>query len=201
MSVPDRSLPLLADTAPLLTTDRFEIWRPRASDRAALFDLVSPEETRRFLGGQPTTERDEAMRLWRSAGSWALYGYGLFVCREHGRGEVVGTGGVFRSWRCFAPEKDGLGLDDVPEAGWIIDQRWWGQRVASETMRAILAWFDETHGRQRIACMIEEGHHASLRLAHALGFEAYAVHQPDDGARPLVLLERLEAGNPQEPAP
>ena len=201
MSAPAQSTPLLADTAPLLTTDRFELWRPRASDRAALFDLVVPEETRRFLGNRPTTEMDEALRLWRSAGSWALYGYGLFVCREHGRVEVVGTGGVFRSWRGFAPDQGGLGLDDVPEAGWIIDQRWWGKRVASETMQAALAWFDSTHRVQRIACMIEEGHHASLRLADALGFEAYAVHQGEDGERPLVLLERLNGGKPEVALP
>ena len=43
--------------------------------------------------------------------------------------------------------------------------------------------------RQRIACMIEEGHAASDGLAGKLGFVRYGTHQPDGGAE-LVLYER-----------
>ena len=174
--------------APVLVTERLELWHPAAADLPALHDMVAPEAVRRFLGNRPTTRAEEAARLLRNAGSWALYGYGTFVMRVRGSDALIGICGVFRSWRGF-----GKGLDDVPEAGWILGEPAWGKGYAGEAMRAVLAWFDATHGRQRIACMIEEGHHASLRLADALGFETYAVHQGDDGARPLVLLERLGA--------
>ena len=56
-------------------------------------------------------------------------------------------------------------------------------------MRAVLPWFDEVHGAQRVACMIEEGHAVSERLALQLGFAEYARHQPP-GDKPLVFYER-----------
>lgn len=180
----------LDHAAPVLVTERLELWHPAAGDLEAIHAVVAPEPVRRFLGGRPTTVSDEAARLLRNAGSWALYGYGTFVVRLREGGEVIGICGVFRSWRGF-----GKGLDDVPEAGWILGEAAWGKGLAGEAMRAVLDWFDRTHGKQRIACMIEEGHHASLKLAHSLGFEAYAVHEGEDGARPLVLLERARGNH------
>lgn len=178
--------PYLADTAPLLRTERLELWRPRAGDLGGIYDAVSPEPVRRFLGGQPTTLPDEAGRLLRNGGSWAFYGYGIFVCREHGETAPVGICGVFHSWRGF-----GQGMDDVPEAGWIFAQSHWGGGFAREAMTAALGWFDAAHGRRRIACMIEDGHDASLKLADRLGFVRYGLHeQPGENARPLILLER-----------
>jgi RimJ/RimL family protein N-acetyltransferase len=91
---------------------------------------------------------------------------------------------VFHSWRGF-----GQGMDDVPEAGWIIHRDHWGQGLAREAMRAILAWFDKAHGPRRIAAMIEESNTASQKVAAALGFLAYA-RQTFEGS-PLVLYERL----------
>jgi RimJ/RimL family protein N-acetyltransferase len=91
---------------------------------------------------------------------------------------------VFHSWRGF-----GQGLDDMPEAGWIVRQDHCGKGIAREAMEAILAWFDAAHGQRRIAAMIDEANTASQRLAHRLGFLAYAK-QVFEGA-PLVLYERL----------
>jgi len=170
----------------MLTTQRLELWRPRASDRADLLAMMAPDAVRQFLGPAEASESDVFARLLRNAGSWALYGYGTFMVREKGRdGTIVGNCGVFRSFRGF-----GRGLDDVPEAGWIIAQTAWGKGYALEAMHAALAWFDREHGPQRVACMIEEGHGASMTVAAKLGFVEYARHQPEDG-RPLVLYQRL----------
>jgi RimJ/RimL family protein N-acetyltransferase len=172
-------------SAPVLTTERLELWRPQIPDRAGLLALIAPEAVRKFLGPAEASETDVFARQLRNAGSWALYGYGVFTLRERGRDEVVGTCGVFRSFRGF-----GQGLDDVPEAGWIIAEPSWGKGYAVEAMTAALAWFDREHGTRRVACMIEEGHGASMAIAARLGFREYARHQPDD-ARALVLYERL----------
>jgi len=170
----------------MLTTQRLELSRPRASDRADLLAMMTPDAVREFLGPAEASESDVFARLLRNAGSWALYGYGTFMVREKGRdGTIVGNCGVFRSFRGF-----GRGLDDVPEAGWIIAQTAWGKGYALEAMHAALAWFDREHGPQRVACMIEEGHGASMTVAAKLGFVEYARHQPEDG-RPLVLYQRL----------
>jgi len=120
--------------APVLRTERLDLWHPSASDLPAIHAVVAPEAVRRFLGNRPTNEAEEAARLLRNAGSWALYGYGTFVLRPRDRREVIGIAGVFRSWRGF-----GDGLDDMPEAGWILGEPSWGKCLAGEAMRAALA--------------------------------------------------------------
>lgn len=175
-------------TGPVLTTERFELWQPAPGDLTDLFELTRDEGTRRFLGGFVPSEMDAFNRLHRNAGGWAFYRYGIFMVRPKGDTRIVATCGVFRSHRGFGAE---FSLDDVAEAGWIVHKDWAGQGVASEVMTAALAWFDRVHGRQRIACMIEDGNHASFAIARKLGFEEYARHTPEGEARAMVLLERV----------
>ena len=167
-----------------LTTERLELWQPQPADHAGLNAINTDPRTLPFLGTWSPGPADTFARLCRNAGSWALYGYGICMVRRRGEAQIIGTCGVFRSWRGFAE-----GLDDVPEAGWIIHPDHWGQGYAGEAMRAVLAWFDATHGRQRVACMIEDGHAVSQRLALQLGFAEYAQHQEPDG-KALALYER-----------
>ncbi|MCA1661683.1 MAG: GNAT family N-acetyltransferase [Novosphingobium sp.] len=167
------------------TTERLELWRPQIADRAGLLALMAPGAVRKFLGPAEASETDVFARQLRNAGSWALYGYGVFTLRERGGDEIVGTCGVFRSFRGF-----GRGMDDVPEAGWIIAEPSWGKGYAREAMTAALAWFDREHEPQRVACMIEESHAASMTIAAKLGFVEYARHEPE-GERALVLYQRM----------
>lgn len=171
---------------PVLRTERLELHRPHAGDLEGLFNLTAKPETRRHLGPSEPSMADSFARLLRNAGSWSLHGYGTFTLRLHRQQPILGTCGVFRSFRGF-----GKGLDDVAEAGWIIDADHWGQGYAREAMEGALTWFDNEHGRQRVACMIEEGHTPSHNLALSLGFAPYGRHDPDDGAAPLILYERL----------
>ena len=173
-------------TTPLLKTGRLELWQPQLGDLPDLFELTRSDEARRYLGSFVPSQMDSFARLYRNAGSWALHGYGIFMVRLKGQPQIVGTCGVFRSHRGFGAE---LGLDDVAEAGWIIHPDHWGQGIAREAMEAALAWFDETHGNQRIACMIEAGHAASEALAAKLGFVEYVRHEPE-GEAELVLYQR-----------
>jgi RimJ/RimL family protein N-acetyltransferase len=175
------------NAGPVLVTQRLELWRPAASDLADLCDLTEARETRRFLGGFEPSESDSFTRLLRNAGSWALHGYGSFMVRFRDEQRIVANCGVFHSYRGFGADK---GLDNVPEAGWIVHQDLWGQGIAREAMEAALGWFESAHGKQRVACMIEQDHAASDKLARTLGFVAYGQHEAEDGAT-LVLYERL----------
>ncbi|MGF7153999.1 GNAT family N-acetyltransferase [Novosphingobium gossypii] len=171
-------------TGPVLTTERFTLSRPAAADLTHLCALIDDEETRRYLGPASAEKQPQFDRLMRNAGSWALYGYGMFMVRPHGEDGIVASCGVFHSWRGFGPES---GMDDVPEAGWIVRRDWWGQGVAGEVMQAALAWFDREHGPRRIACMIEEGNTASERLAARLGFVRYGSHMAEDVSPPVRI--------------
>jgi RimJ/RimL family protein N-acetyltransferase len=169
---------------PLLRSDRLELWRPRATDLADLVELVAVEETRRFLGPSPPTTKAQFDRLLRHAGSWSLYGYGMLFARLPGEPAIIGSCGVFHSWRGF-----GQGMDDVPEAGWIIHRRHWGKGYAVEAMRVALAWFDAAHRASRITAMIDEGNLASQKVARRLGFVEYGEQDQEDTR--LILYERL----------
>ncbi|VWX53510.1 GNAT family N-acetyltransferase [Novosphingobium sp. 9U] len=178
------SQPLL--TAPLLTTERFELWCPRGpQDVEPLCRLIADDETRRFLGPARAEPQSQWERLMRNAGSWSLYGYGVFYVRAHGSDELIGSMGVFHSWRGLDPR-----MDDQPEAGWIVRSDWGGKGVAGEVMQAALAWFDVTHGAARIVAMIEHENAASHRVAAKLGFSTYAAI-PDAEGRAIDLYERL----------
>jgi len=167
----------------VLSTERLDLWQPAARDHAALIELLGDEEVRRHLAVQPSDPVAEFNRLCRNAGSWALFGYGTFVCRARGTDTVLGICGVFHSWRGFAH-----GLDDTPEIGWIFARRTWGKGIASEAARAALGWFDTAYPGRRVSCMINETNHASLAIAAKLGFQRYAEHPEDDVT--LILLER-----------
>ncbi len=126
--------------------------------------------------------------MQRNAGSWALYGYGTFAVRLPGKTDIIATCGVFHTLRGF-----GQGMDDVPEAGWIVRRDMWGQGIASEAMTAALAWFDANHGPRRVTCMIEEGNLTSETVAAKQGFRPYGEHALEDGDESVMmtLFERL----------
>jgi RimJ/RimL family protein N-acetyltransferase len=172
--------------APLITTPRLDLWKAQASDLPELAALTAPAAVRRFLGNRPPSLANSFTRLLRSAGSWALYGYGDFVVRERGASDVVGTCGAFHSWRGFD------GFDDVPEVGWIFAEPVWGRGYATEAAGAALAWFDRDHGPRRIACMIEPDNHASFAVAAKLGFTVYGEQDFEGG--PVILLQRVAGG-------
>ena len=172
-------------SALVLATERLELWQPQPGDHDGINAINTDPRTLPFLGTWSPSQADTFARLCRNAGSWAMYGYGAFIVRRLGDSQIIGTCGIFRSWRGFAH-----GLDDVPEAGWIIHPDHWGQGYAGEAMRAVMRWFDATHGAQRIACMIDEDHAVSERLALQLGFFEYARHQ-QQGEKQVVLYERV----------
>ncbi|MFV0644764.1 MAG: GNAT family N-acetyltransferase [Sphingomonadaceae bacterium] len=170
------------NSKPLIVTERLELWLPVSGDIPKILAIVTQPETSRHLG-PPSTEADNFTRFQRNAGSWFLFGYGLFMIRERGQPEVIGNCGIFHSFR-------GLGddFDNQPEAGWILGADHVGKGYASEIMGAVFSWFDEKFGPQRVVCMINPENTPSLNLAQKMRFskmrEAIMVDAP------VVLLER-----------
>ncbi|RIV86603.1 GNAT family N-acetyltransferase [Aurantiacibacter zhengii] len=162
---------------PALLTERLELWMPQVSDLQPMFRIICEETTARYLGGQPTLE-DHFMRFTRNAGSWHLYGYGMFMVRERGGdGSLLGNCGIFHSLRGM-----GTDFDNRPEAGWIIRHDATGKGYAEEAMRAILDSFDERFARE-LMCLIVQGNVVSMKLADKLGFEALREAEMRDGSQ------------------
>jgi RimJ/RimL family protein N-acetyltransferase len=176
----------MENKAPLLVTERLELWVPEKADIWPMHAIVTDPVTGRFLGASHAPA-DHFLRFSRNAGSWLLYGYGSFMVRERGRAELIGNCGVFHSFR-------GLGedFDDAPEAGWILDSDHAGKGLASEAMEAALAWFEREHGRQRIVAMIAPGNAASIALAGRLRF-TFLRDATLPGGEAVHLFERPAA--------
>lgn len=173
----------MAEGAPIVVTERLELWQPRGSDMAEVIAMVSDPETGRFLGPE-SRAADHFTRFQRNAGSWFLHGYGNFTVRKRGHSEIVGNCGIFHSWR-------GLGedFDDMPEVGWIIAAEHSGKGYASEAMAAAVDWFEREHGKQRIVCMIDPDNATSIHLAGKLGFTVMRDAEMGDGE--IVTLFEL----------
>ncbi|BBC71387.1 GNAT family N-acetyltransferase [Altererythrobacter sp. B11] len=172
---------------PTLYTERLEMTAPAQGDLHPLHDLLTEGDTARFLANLDGL-RGQFDRLCRNAGSWVLYGYGIFMLRRPDEDGLIGTCGIFHSWRGL-----GADFDDSPEAGWIIGAPHVGQGLAGEAMRAALAWFEHTHGERRIVCMISCGNVPSLRLAAKLGFRRMREAQLPAGDS-VILFERPPGG-------
>jgi RimJ/RimL family protein N-acetyltransferase len=170
-------------TAPVLRTDRLELWGPVATDLPDLHAMMQSEVTRHFLGTWEPSWADMHARLLRNVGSWALYGYGAFMVRERGHPAIVGNCGVFHSWRGL-----GADFDDQPEAGWIIAANKAGLGYVGEAMQAVFAWFDAEHGPRRTVCMIDPGNAPSIRLADRFGY--MPLRDAEFGGEPVRLFER-----------
>lgn len=171
----------LSRDAPLLVTERLELWLPAREDMAAMLAIVADPQTGRFLG-DATNQAEHFVRFCRNAGSWLLYGYGSFIVRRRKKPDVIGNCGIFHSWR-------GLGedFDNSPEAGWILRSDCEGQGFAREAMEAALAWFYREQGAQRIVCMIAAANEPSLGLAARLGFLPLRDAALPDGEKVRLL--------------
>ena len=174
---------MVVNDPPLVLTERLELRLPVADDFASTLAIVSDAETGRFLG--PCSEAQHFLRFCRSAGSWLLYGYGMFVVRLRGSDEVIGNCGIFHSIREL-----GADFDDAPEAGWILRRDQAGKGLAHEAMAGVLAWFEREHGPRRVTCLIAPGNDPSIRLAAKLGFALMREAQLPDGEA-VRLFERI----------
>lgn len=171
-------------TAPTLHTERLTLRAHVLSDFDACAALWGNPEVVRFIGGKTSTRSESWQRFLRSPGMWAFKGMGYWLAEETRTGAFVGEMGLGDFKRPMDPGFP----DGTPEAGWVLTPSQWGKGFAFEGMQAVLGWMDETLRASRSVCVIETGHTVSERLAHKLGFTAYATtHLNGD---PCTLYQR-----------
>lgn len=143
---------------PELTTARLRL-RPLAeSDVDALVPIYTdPEVTRFFAAGVPDRRGVEDLvrrRLARPTrggmGSWTI----------EWDGTVVGLGHLWPSAQLPGA---------LPEAGWLLGRRFWGNGLATEAAGAILDHGLRGQGLPAVWALIHEGNTASLAVAKRLG--------------------------------
>ncbi len=151
---------------PELSTPRLTLRRMRTSDDVDMFDYAARPEVTRYLLWSPhpdlayTREYLKYIATRYAAGTfydWAL------VLKESGR--MIGT--------CGFTAIDAQ--NESAEIGYVLSPRVWGQGIAVEAVRAVLAFGFERLLLQRIEARFIRGNEASLRVMQKVGmtFEGY----------------------------
>ncbi|MEP6968502.1 MAG: GNAT family N-acetyltransferase [Pseudomonadota bacterium] len=166
-----------------MTTGRLTLRPHGLGDFADSLAMWADPAVVRYIGGAPSSPEEAWSRLLRYAGLWRLLGFGYWCIRETASTRFVGEAGLADFKRTMVPD-----LAGAPEAGWVLAAWAHGRGYASEAMRAILAWADDTLEAKRTVCMIEPENGASIRLSQKLGYREF--DRRDYKNRSSLLLER-----------
>lgn len=173
---------------PTLTTERLLLTGNAPEDLDARAAMWAEPAVYRMIGGKPRSREEVWIRLLRSIGQWAAFGYGSWVIRSRRDGAFLGEVGLLEARRAIEPS-----IDDAPEAGWTLVTAAHGQGYAREALTAALGWVD-AHGIARTRCIIDPDNAASLRLAARVGYGDGVEGRYNDA--PVRILERMAKARP-----
>lgn len=137
----------------------------------------------RFVGGTTFSRESSWARFLRHRGMWEYLGFGYFALEHRETGSYVGEAGFQDLRRAIEPSIEGR-----MEIGWIIAPEFQGRGLAEEAARAALLWAAEHGTGDRLACIINPDHAASLHVAHKVGFAETGMGSYNGS--PIVILDR-----------
>jgi len=171
-------------SAPVINTERLVLRGYTPEDLSDCAAMWADPVVVRFIGGV-TQPRDRVWtKLLAYIGHWQAIGYGFWCVRERGTDRYVGEAGLADFRRTITPSFEG-----TPEAGWALAAWAHGKGIATEAMRAVLAWSDTQLRAPRTVCMINDGHTASARVAEKLGYRSWA--ESTFQGTPVRVYERM----------
>src|SRR5262249_53336985 len=161
--------PLDRSEAPVVETARLRLRPHRPEDLRDCAAMWADPVVTRHIGGRPLTVEEVWARLLRYVGHWAWMGFGHWAVEDKVTGAFVGEIGFADFRRDVEPSFGG-----APELGWALVRQAHGRGLATEGVRAALAWGDARFGSARTVCMIDPENVASIRVAEKCGYRAYA---------------------------
>jgi RimJ/RimL family protein N-acetyltransferase len=168
---------------PTLITPRLKLRPHRIEDFDAYAAMWQEPAVVRFIGGAARSREVAWASFLRQGGSWQHLGFGFFAVEDRETGAFIGEAGFHDLKRNIVPSIEG-----TMEAGWVLSSAMHGKGLAEEAMRAALGWAGEHGVGERLTCMIEKDHTASLHVAGKLGFERFA--RAEYAGKEMILLER-----------
>ena len=144
----------------VLTTARLRLRPVKGEDVPVLLRHWSRPLVRRWLWDDRLPSLAEVNAVVESSTrSWQQAGYGLWVIEPRQMVHCIGTVG----FRAAAWEPD------ANELVYSLDPAWWGNRLATEAGRAVIAWAFEKHRWPRIVGATDIPNRASARVLERIG--------------------------------
>lgn len=159
----------------ILETDRLILREFVLADLDAFFRMVSDPDVTRFIGvGAKTVEAARTVLVERTMQDYRKHGYGRWATVLKSTGDVIGFTGL--------KHLEEFGEVDL---GYRFFKEHWGQGLATEASRAVLAYGFDRLGLERIAAFADIENKASIRVLEKLGFrfENFTTYWGHDVAR------------------
>lgn len=170
-------------SVPELTTPRLLICAPKAQDFEASAAMWADENVVRYITGKPSTRSESWARLLRYIGHWQELGYGDWIVEDRETGAFLGEVGFADHKRDMRP-----GLGDLPEAGWVLATDAHGKGIATEALKAALAWANANMASIGTVCIFDPEHIASQNIAKKCGYTERGLAAWGD--LPALVMER-----------
>ena len=156
---------LPATEVPQLETQRLVLREHRLLDFPYLEKIWADPKVVEHITGEPSTSQQSWTRFLTYVGHWPVMGFGIWAVEEKSTASYIGHLG-------FANFQRGLEkIGDKPEAGWVLSSHVHGKGYATEGMTAALKWAQDGLPSKEIACIINVGNVASIRVAEKCGFK------------------------------
>jgi len=143
--------------ATIAETARCYIREMTANDMDALYEILTDEETSKYLPAKAGSREEELQKLISYVSCvYSFFGYGYWGVFSKETGELIGRAGF----------KEG----EFPlEAGYVIKRSHWGRGFATEILSELVRYAEEELGTTEIFANIHENNTASLRVAEKCG--------------------------------
>ena len=143
--------------ATIAETKRCFLCEMTAADTDALYEILTEEETAKYLPAKAGSREEELEKLVSyTSYVYAFFGYGYWGVYLKETGELIGRAGF----------KEG----EYPlEAGYVIKRSEWGKGYATEVLAELVRYAQEELDCIQIVANIDERNAASLRVAEKCG--------------------------------
>ena len=162
-------------------TERLRCRRWIAGDLAALLVVYGDADAMQWVGdGQPLNEADARRWLKVTEDNYDRRGYGMFALeqrRHDGDDDVVGFCGLVHP-----------GGQAEAEVKYALRRAHWGQGLATEAVRGLLAYGAARHGLKTVIATVAPDNLASLRVLTKAGLALAPMRTNDDGTQTQVLV-------------
>lgn len=165
----------------ILLTPRLKLLQWKASFAIPYAELCSDPEVMAYIAeGLPYSPERAYTSQQKISDHWDRVGYGMYAIFEQEGDELIGIAGL-------ATADYLVNTPPMPEIGWRLKKRLWGQGMASEATRAILDTLRQNQSIPELYSVIHIDNDRSQTLAARLGFKLLREDVDQDFQNPVQV--------------